>query len=128
MSFETLIVDDDALIIFIHKKLVARNGFPSEPKTFLNGLTALEDLLNQPTSDTQYLVLLDINMPVMTGWEFLDRIQNQPIAERVKVAMVTSSVDRSDKVKAETYPQVVSFLEKPVSNDMLQTLKSHFTK
>jgi CheY-like chemotaxis protein len=82
-------------------------------------------LLNQPISDTKHLVLLDINMPVMTGWEFLDRIQDQPVAERVKVAMVTSSVDRSDKVKAETYAQVVSFLEKPVTNDMLQTLKTH---
>ncbi len=126
MSFETLIVDDDALIVFIHKKLVAKNGFPSEPKTFLNGQTALDYLLSESSSDSQYLVLLDINMPVMTGWELLDKIQNQPIAQRVKVAMVTSSVDRSDKVKAEAYPQVVSFLEKPVTNDMLQTLKAHF--
>lgn len=128
MSFETLIVDDDALIIFIHKKLVAKNGFPSEPKTFLNGQTALEYLLSQPASDAKYLVLLDINMPVMSGWELLDNIQNQPIAQRVKVAMVTSSVDRSDKVKAESYPQVISYLEKPVTNDMLQSLKSHFAE
>lgn len=126
MSFETLIVDDDALIIFIHKKLVAKNGYPSEPKTFLNGQTALEYLLSQPPSNSQYLILLDINMPVMTGWELLDRIQDHPIASRVKVAMVTSSVDRGDKVKAETYPQVVSFLEKPVTNEMLQSLKTHF--
>jgi CheY-like chemotaxis protein len=125
MSFRTLIVDDDSIIIFIHKKLVGRCGFPVAPETYLNGREALDNLMATADADTRTLVLLDINMPVMSGWEFLDAIQDQPFANHMKVAMVTSSVDASDKLKAKTYPQVVGFLEKPISVDMLNDLRVH---
>lgn len=126
MSFRTLIVDDDSIIIFIHKKLVGRCGFPLAPETYLNGREALDNLMSTADSSTRSLVLLDINMPVMSGWEFLDAIQDQPFAKHMKVAMVTSSVDASDKLKAKTYPQVIGFLEKPITVEMLNDLKTHF--
>jgi CheY-like chemotaxis protein len=96
------------------------------PETYLNGREALDNLLATADADTRSLILLDINMPVMSGWEFLDAIQDQPFAKHMKVAMVTSSVDASDKLKAKTYPQVVGFLEKPITVDMLNDLKVHF--
>jgi CheY-like chemotaxis protein len=126
MSFRTLIVDDDSIITFIHKKLVGRCGFPTPPETYLNGREALENLLATADESTRSLVLLDINMPVMSGWEFLDAVQDQPFAKHMKVAMVTSSVDASDKLKAKTYPQVIGFLEKPITVEMLNDLKTHF--
>lgn len=125
MSFRTLIVDDDSIIIFIHKKLVGRCGFPLAPETYLNGREALDHLMATADVETRSLVLLDINMPVMSGWEFLDAIQDQPFAKHMKVAMVTSSVDASDKLKAKTYPQVVGFLEKPITVEMLNDLRAH---
>ncbi len=126
MTFRTLIVDDDSIIIFIHKKLVGRCGFPVAPETYLNGREALDNLIASADESTHSLILLDINMPVMSGWEFLDAIQNQPFAKHMKVAMVTSSVDASDKLKAKTYSQVIGFLEKPITVDMLNDLKTHF--
>lgn len=126
MNFRTLIVDDDSIIIFIHKKLVGRCGFPLAPETYLNGREALDNLMSTADASTPTLVLLDINMPVMSGWEFLDAIQDQPFAKLMKVAMVTSSVDASDKLKAKTYPQVIGFLEKPITVEMLNDLKTHF--
>jgi len=126
MNFRTLIVDDDSIIIFIHKKLVGRCGFPLAPETYLNGREALDNLMSTANASTPTLVLLDINMPVMSGWEFLDAIQDQPFAKLMKVAMVTSSVDASDKLKAKTYPQVIGFLEKPITVEMLNDLKTHF--
>jgi CheY-like chemotaxis protein len=126
MTFRTLIVDDDSIIIFIHKKLVGRCGFPVAPETYLNGREALDNLMASADESTHSLILLDINMPVMSGWEFLDAIQDQPFAKHMKVAMVTSSVDASDKLKAKTYSQVVGFLEKPITVDMLNDLKTHF--
>ncbi len=126
MTFRTLIVDDDSIIIFIHKKLVGRCGFPVAPETYLNGREALDNLMASADESTHSLILLDINMPVMSGWEFLDAIQDQPFAKHMKVAMVTSSVDASDKLKAKTYSQVIGFLEKPITVDMLNDLKTHF--
>jgi CheY-like chemotaxis protein len=126
MTFRTLIVDDDSIIIFIHKKLVGRCGFPVAPETYLNGREALDNLIASADESTHSLILLDINKPVMSGWEFLDAIQDQPFAKHMKVAMVTSSVDASDKLKAKTYSQVNGFLEKPITVDMLNDLKTHF--
>lgn len=126
MTFRTLIVDDDSIIIFIHKKLVIRCGYPVAPESYLNGRQALENLMSTADESTRTLLLLDINMPVMSGWEFLDAIQDKPFAKYMKVAMVTSSVDASDKLKAKTYPQVVGFLEKPITVDMLNALKTQF--
>jgi CheY-like chemotaxis protein len=126
MSFRTLIVDDDSIIIFIHKKLVGRCGFPVAPETYLNGREALENLMATADESTRSLILLDINMPVMSGWEFLDAAQHHPFANHMKVAMVTSSVDASDKFKADTYSQVIGFLEKPITVEMLNDLKTHF--
>ena len=126
MTFRTLIVDDDSIIIFIHKKLVGRCGFPVAPETYLNGREALDNLIASADESTHSLILLDINKPVMSGWEFLDAIQDQPFAKHMKVAMVTSSVDASDKLKAKTYSQVIGFLEKPITVDMLNDLKTHF--
>ncbi len=124
MAFRTLIVDDDSIIVFIHKKLVTRSGYPEPPETFLNGQAAFEHLVATADETSRSLILLDINMPVMSGWEFLDAAQSQPFAKHMKVAMVTSSVDASDKVKAKTYSQVVGFLEKPINADMLAHLKT----
>lgn len=126
MTFRTLIVDDDSIIIFIHKKLVSKSGFPVAPESYLNGREVLDKLIASADDSTHSLILLDINMPVMSGWEFLDAIQDQPFAKHMKVAMVTSSVDASDKLKAITYPQVIGFLEKPITVDMLNDLKTHF--
>jgi CheY-like chemotaxis protein len=126
MTFRTLIVDDDSIIIFIHKKLVGRCGFPVAPETYVNGREALDNLIASADDSTHSLILLDINMPVMSGWEFLDAIQDHPFAKHMKVTMVTSSVDASDKLKAKTYSQVIGFLEKPITVEMLNDLKTHF--
>jgi len=126
MMFRTLIVDDDSIIIFIHKKLVGKCGYPLAPETYLNGREALDNLMSTADESSLSIVLLDINMPVMSGWEFLDAIQDKPFAKNMKVAMVTSSVDASDKLKAKTYSQVVGFLEKPITVGMLNELKTHF--
>ncbi|CAN5493597.1 response regulator [soil metagenome] len=82
---------------------------------FVDGQEALDYLdLNFKESD-YYLVLLDINMPVMDGWEFLKIVSDKVYAQHVFFAMVTSSVDRADKEKAIAYSQVIDFVEKPIS-------------
>ena len=61
-----------------------------------------------------FLIVLDINMPVMNGWEFLDKLNTIAIKPLVKVIIVTSSIDSSDKDKAKEYDQVFEFMEKPL--------------
>lgn len=124
MNLNVLIVDDDKMIILLHKVIVVKSKLCESPVTFNNGNDALEFLIAEFKTDQHYLILLDINMPVMNGWEFLDAIQLMPFANNVSIIMVTSSVDTGDKVKAKQYPQIITFLEKPLKSDSCNYIKS----
>ncbi len=125
MSLKVLIVDDDLIVLYLHRIVLEDCNIAQNPMTAEHGKEAIEMLLSDPDFDkTNYLIFLDINMPVMGGWEFLEVIQNTPLNEKVFVVMVTSSLDAKDYKKAITYSQVVSFLEKPLSEQVCVPLKS----
>lgn len=114
MNTDIVIIDDDAVVLFLHKILVEKSPLPSPLHCFDNGHEAFAYLCNRKTFDP-ILVLLDINMPAMNGWDFLDKITHEGCDKNVYVAMVTSSINLSDRKRAENYPQVIDYLEKPLS-------------
>ena len=123
MKLETLIIDDNSVIHFLHSEIVSGGGITNTPSSFLYGKAAMQFLLNRLESNEAYFILLDLNMPVMNGWQFLDEIQQYPFKSRIFVAIVSSSVDSNDKVKAKNYSQVIGFFEKPFSEDDCETIK-----
>ena len=74
------------------------------------------------------LILLDLNMPIMDGWEFLDEfsIKYAAIFQTVKIAIVSSSVNPADFQKAKEYPFVIDFISKPISVDILRKINDHY--
>lgn len=127
MEFEVFIVDDDKIIRLVHRKMVLKSNFHSDPLSFPGGKDALDYILNNNSITKTFCIFLDINMPSMNGWEFLDAISRSEIAARILVFMITSSVDKADKEKAKTYPLVIDFLEKPFNLKKLEELKKHET-
>jgi CheY-like chemotaxis protein len=125
MSLKTIIIDDDEITIFILKKMVIASGICNNPMSFLRAAEALEYMMNETTAEDNYLLLLDINMPEMNGWDFLNIISATPPKCNTQVAIVTSSVDTYDKECAAKYKQVIHFFEKPLSIVGLQQLKEH---
>lgn len=121
MNTDVVIIDDDAVVLFLHKILVQRSTMSSSLKCFDNGIDAYRYLCNR-ISTNPILVLLDINMPTMSGWDFLDKIALETCDENVWVVMVTSSINQSDKKKAGTYPNVIDYLEKPLSKEACEQL------
>lgn len=123
-NIKVLIVEDDQLISFLQKTLLRKNKITDNPLEFGNGKKALDFLLSECTSN-KYLILLDLNMPEMNGWEFLDKLQKLDIALSTKVVVVTSSTDLNDRNKAKMYPVVSGYLEKPLQDLSLifQTLE-----
>ncbi|AVR46876.1 response regulator [Christiangramia fulva] len=111
----TIIVDDDKIVTFLQKKMVAKSDLDPQPYVFEKGRDALNFLTEESDPDTEYLILLDINMPNMNGWEFLDELEKIRNKENCHVVMVTSSIDRKDKLKAANNNLVVDYIEKPVS-------------
>lgn len=113
-NIRVLIVEDDPLISYLHKAILQKNGIVQDPLTFMNGEEAWKFLLNDDANNF-YLILLDLNMPVLNGWEFLERLEdNEHIACRTKIAIVTSSINPADKKKAEQYASVEYYLPKPL--------------
>lgn len=116
MKNKLLLVDDDAVVQMLHQMTFANLGVQNELMTFENGKTVLEYLKNVSSNNTdQFIILLDINMPVMGGWEFLDALEKEfKIKDYCKIYIVTSSINLQDKNKAKTYKNVIDYLEKPL--------------
>jgi CheY-like chemotaxis protein len=117
------------------KKVIERVEFAKEIITAQNGEEAIQyfhDLANnQKQSDAGYpkLTLLDLNMPIMNGWEFLDvYLQKgyQDLFPEAKFIVLSSTIDPDDVNQAKKYPIVVDFLSKPITKEMLEGLKDRF--
>ena len=117
MELKYLIVDDSDIVIFLHTEMLSYTNLSKSPLSALNGESALEILTKLKGTECAYLVLLDINMPVMDGWQFLEEIQLDSSLPTIFVIMVTSSIDSIDKVKASKYTEVIGFFEKPLSEE-----------
>jgi CheY-like chemotaxis protein len=122
------VVDDDAVCQIIIRKIIKKSEMFSDIATFPNGyeaLTALKKALenNEILPD---IILLDINMPIMDGWEFMEEITllKSQINKRIAIYIVSSSIAVEDKHKAKTYPDILGYLSKPVTLDDLLTIAS----
>ena len=124
MSLPVLIVDDDAGVLFLHDLIVRESGFSEHITTFNRAGKALEYLekVNDKISDC--LIFLDINMPEMDGWKFLENLDKSNQFNRVSVVMVTSSVNRSDREMATSFQRVIDYVEKPLDLEACEKLKN----
>lgn len=120
---EVIIVDDDEMVIFLHKIILKEAGLTDRPVTATNGKEALEYMVKNPKKDEKYLLFLDINMPDMNGWEFLDELKRKSLEDMTRIIIVSSSIDAQDKKRSWTYSNVVDFVEKPLSTDYCKKLR-----
>ncbi len=133
MINKILCVDDDSISLTISKLLLRRTGFTNDVVTAVDGSDALDyfkDLFatsTNPLEDVPSLILLDINMPVMNGWEFLEAYI--PLfADKLpdtKVIILSSTIDPEDFSRAKKFPVVAQFVSKPLSVENLAELKEN---
>lgn len=119
---EILVVDDDKVVGLLHKTQLRLHGINWPPVLCENGLQALEYILKRRTPGKVFLVFLDLNMPVLNGWEFLKNRKKQAPEVKIFVVIVTSSINQKDHLKAEKYAEVISFCRKPLDSPCLEKI------
>jgi CheY-like chemotaxis protein len=119
-----LIVEDDPIASLIIQKRVSANPAIRQSQIFANGELALAHIKNALAADDDLpdLILLDINMPVMDGWQFLENCTGLRKLQQVPVVMLTSSIDPEDIAKAKTFPAVKGFFSKPLTRQHLDQI------
>lgn len=122
------IVDDDPIYIFATKKVMQMADFCNSFLIFHNGKEALDSLVAILSSGAQMpdVILLDLNMPVMDGWQFLDEFVNIKPPKKITIYIVTSSIDPDDIIRAKAYENVQDYLVKPVTEKSLQEILTDF--
>lgn len=114
-----LIIDDNEIDIFLQERILQTSGMSREISSFISPRKALAYLeeLNSRGEPFPELVLLDINMPGMNGFQFLDAFNkiSGPLKENCRFIIVTSSESMTDFEKAFSYSNVVSYKVKPLS-------------
>ena len=110
-----MLVDDDKVFINITGLILRRFNKQLTLQSYNKVEEALEAL--QYSEDMPDTIFLDINMPNMNGWDFLDNLQNMGV--KLNVFMLTSSIDPSDIEKSRKYPLVKGYLTKPITHKIL---------
>lgn len=131
---EIIFVDDDAIVKMVGIKILKNIGYEGPISQYGNGQEAIEELKSRiaansiKESEFPILLLLDINMPVMDSWGFLDEFEKlpDPIRRHFFIAIITSSISPQDKEQAMSYPDVRDYIQKPISPKyMSDFLKGH---
>lgn len=118
MTTKIIQVDDDFINNMANERLMKKLGLSFEVTNFLDPTEALRYLENN--TESVDLILLDINMPRINGWEFLERFES--FDKKCPIVMLTSSMDPNDQKRANASPLLSGFYVKPLSKDMIQNI------
>lgn len=118
------LVDDSEVDLFIQKKFIELSSFAERVITFSSPVKALEAFQSNKYSDVPSLIFLDLNMPLLNGFEFLEKINalSGDITSRIKVVILSSSNSPADRLRAKEFPNVINFFSKPLTMDGLELL------
>ena len=116
-----LLIDDDPSINFLNKLVIDRSPIQADVSERTEAAVALEELSNGHIHPS--LILLDINMPLMDGWDFAKSYEKLPESVRTsKIVILSSSINPSDKERAEISPVINGFFSKPLTIDSIQEI------
>jgi CheY-like chemotaxis protein len=120
-----MVIDDSKLDCFIAEKIIRNTGKCESIRSFLQAKDALEYISNaQPEEHTHTILLVDIQMPIMNGFEFVEAFEKLPdsVTENYTIYIISSSINETDLNKVHNYKTVKQFLNKPLTSNNLSVL------
>lgn len=116
------IVDDDRLFVMLTKKVIGQTGLVDNIQVYECG----EDVLNyynsilEPGAEFPEVMFLDLSMPIMDGWQFLERYQKIPTKrKKTKIFIASSSISPDDISRAKAIDEVTDFIIKPITAEKI---------
>ncbi|MBO2011792.1 two-component system response regulator [Hymenobacter negativus] len=123
---ETYLIDDDYLAIYLTEQLLRAEGFSNSICTFQSAKEALAKLVKERETVVPHVVFLDLNMPEMDGWQFLDALA--PYEEKLRgncaIYILTSSLALADLEKSKHYDLVAGLIHKPLDSEEIRAIQS----
>lgn len=122
------IVDDDKIYRYVFERQLRKQDEQVDIAQFTNGATAFEAMQEAIGKRTNIpsIIFLDLNMPIMNGWEFLEAFENmsESLQNRIHIFVVSSSINQKDMQNAKANRHVEDYLIKPVRPEQLKSILS----
>ena len=117
------LVDDDDIFVFLTTKIIEQTNLVDLIKVFGNGLDAI-NFLKENKNNVDALpdiILLDLSMPIMNGWQFLEKYNklNPTIGKKITIYICSSSISPDEITRAKTISEVSDYIIKPITKDKL---------
>ena len=121
---KTFLIDDDYISNFVTEKVLTDASFSENIRSFLSAEEALDFLKSNMPASIPDVIFLDLNMPGMNGWDFLEELE--PYREQLKdvcsIYILTSSLDMADTARSEEYDLVQGLLHKPIDHQDVEVI------
>lgn len=120
-----VLIDDNEVDLFLHEQLIRRAGTFFPVWSFTTPRHAMDHLASLPYTDPAQtypiILLLDIKMPDMDGFTFIDRLDALPrtLRHRLHIVLLSATLQISDSIRAEAHPAVEAFIAKPLTANKL---------
>lgn len=116
------VIDDEDIIQFIIKTVFTSFNSSISILSYKNGEDALQAFSQMQQNELPDLILLDINMPVMGGWQFLDEFIKKEPHKKIPIYILSSSTAPGDKIRAKLYKEIVGYINKPLDPETLKQI------
>ncbi len=117
---QVILIDDDRITNILSTRMLSKYA-PDLSLEVFDDIDAAIAHVSKLTNPENYLILLDLNFPIKSGWDFLEAYQH--MTQKSNVVVLTSSIDESDKQRALSYVTVRKFMSKPLNAMLIEQLK-----
>lgn len=123
-----IVIDDSKLDCFIAEKIIKNTGKAGDIKVFQQATEALEHIKASGNNPGKTVVFVDIQMPVMNGFEFVEQFEALPDEDKQNydIYMLSSSINENDIAKVKGYSSVKHFLNKPLTNNTINAVLDEY--
>jgi response regulator RpfG family c-di-GMP phosphodiesterase len=120
--YHFILIDDSNFDLFIYEKLIVKSKIANSVKAFNSARVALEYIISEEANIPETVILLDLQLPGMNGFEFIEQFHNlsQQLKDKIKIFMLSSTIDTNDIEKARSSPDIIDLLSKPLEISLLQ--------